>query len=113
MSKAQFCGNWEISKPEHLFDVSTTKGNLFNFDDVELMQFTGCLDLNGLEIFEGDILELTCLSGTVKHIAPVIFNNACFGVVYTVYFTSLTSIAWDKYEVIGNIYQDNHLLEDK
>ena len=110
LSKANFCGNWEIHKPEHLFDVASVKGNLFNFDEVELMQFTGCLDRNGVEIFEGDILKLVTLSGTLNTNASVIFKDSSFGVDYRGHFCSLAPIAWDSYEVIGNIYEHSNLL---
>lgn len=74
-------------------------------EDVELMQFTGLLDKNSKEIWEGDIV----LTDEADWIGEVIFNHGMFmcrdkkgG------FASFCN--WDKFEVIGNIYENPELL---
>lgn len=75
---------------------------------LELMQYTGLKDKNGVEIFEGDIVIL-CWSDEVgeSHWGKVIIKNPF---EYTPeearYF-----IYSDEIEVIGNIYENPELLE--
>lgn len=74
-----------------------------------IMQFTGLLDKNGKEIYEGDILRGT--SGSIRE--PVTFSNGRFicdhdkkGGNY------LGTPSFGKYhEIIGNIYQNPELLK--
>lgn len=78
-------------------------------DDVELVQFTGLLDKNGKEIYEGDIVQVSNEDGeqrhggVVKYIAPKFFvmDGEKSGLFLT-----------NKYEVIGNIYEHGHLLDN-
>ena len=70
---------------------------------VELMQFTGLLDKNGKEIYEGDIL---------KYRGKLSFNDPPFVVEWqnddarwTEFYPS------NNFEVIGNIYENPELLK--
>ena len=84
---------------------------VFNIDDAYLMQFTGLLDKNGKEIYEGDIL-----SDRYQQKSKVYFGNG-----------DKTHVGWcqeyiesstkcfldhaDKREIIGNIYENPELFK--
>lgn len=111
LSKAQFCGNWNVAPPEDLFDVATVKGSLLLFSDVTLMQYTGMRDKKNVEIFEGDIVKIphyhdkrTYINGFVK------FKDGSFLVDY-VDMEGIISCHKDNIEVIGNIYENPELLK--
>ena len=73
-----------------------------------LMQYTGLLDKNGVEIYESDILKVE----TQNYIGTVKFEHGSFK-------TDSLGFGFDvfghekDYEVIGNIYENKELLEDK
>lgn len=72
-------------------------------DDIVLRQFTGLLDKNGKEIYEGDILS------TAK-CGPVVWEEDCYlcGGKYQMYLSSEARYG----EVIGNIYETPELLKE-
>lgn len=86
-----------------------------DFDEIELMQFTGLKDKNGREIYEGDIISFTDLSVPFKR-ASVYFENGCFyaddkhpqGNIALWYLVDNNRDV----EVIGNIYENPELLKD-
>lgn len=79
----------------------------------ELTQYTGLKDKNGKEIYEGDILRvyddffrdgLDDMYGVVK------FDNGRF---YLNTFKPYYNETWIYFEVVGNIYENPELLEEK
>ena len=77
-----------------------------------LMQFTGLKDKNGREIFEGDILErdtMRCLVGWDEKLASFVLKRN--GWMYDHYFQE--GVVPEKWEIIGNKYENPELLEAK
>ena len=79
----------------------------YDKDNIELMQYTGIMDTNGVKVFEGDIVYVDG-----DDIGVIEYKSGCFyvrsngyeGTFYNNYF------GYDV-EVIGNIYKNPELLE--
>ena len=92
------------------FGNSKTEDLFFrDFEEVELMQYTGVIDKNGKEIYEGDI--------TICKYGPQIAMEVKW---VDEGFRTLGKYDGDNYvgfvknneEVIGNIYENKNLLEE-
>jgi uncharacterized phage protein (TIGR01671 family) len=107
------------------FKISSLYGSLYFPDDMiredwELLQFTGLLDKNGKEIYEGDIVKITDPYDEESKISLV----KCIGDGFIVEWNNgfcggdsdISLISWAmeddfKFEVIGNIYENPELLK--
>ncbi|MBY8913273.1 YopX family protein [Bacillus sp. YC2] len=117
---------WEENSQEMIYEVGITPEGIpysipekaegcdqFNyFLTCHKMQYTGLKDKNGREIYEGDIV----IDGH-ENSAEVVFDDGCFCVIG--YLGDLRThplrdslFCGERFEVIGNIYEDPELLED-
>jgi len=80
-----------------------------------LMQFTGLLDKNGKEVFEGDIVthnKFTLASGKYEASEPkvVFWDNEKYGFETNKKGSFSAGMFYNQYENIGNIYENPELL---
>ncbi|CAG5470575.1 TPA: YopX family protein [Streptococcus pneumoniae] len=86
----------------------------YDFDEIELMQSTGLRDKNGKEVFIGDIVK--CTRGCLHEVyLEKEYGGTYIGGMPAIYLKGLLSgYAWtEDEEIIGNIYENPELLEDK
>lgn len=95
----------------------------YDFDEIVLMQSTDMVDRDGKEIFEGDIVRTTRFLGRADEIGGFYeYEKDYLGVVkvlegsWVIDTGSVAVRLWseiDEPEVLGNIYENPELLEDK
>lgn len=81
-------------------------------DEIKLMQSTGLKDKNGKEIFEGDVLGTKdgLLNGVVEYRSDLgMWTNSLISYNN---FERLCNVAGGR-EIIGNVYENQELLEVK
>ncbi|MEL0464852.1 YopX family protein [Streptococcus pneumoniae] len=86
----------------------------YDFDVIELMQSTGLKDKNGKEVFIGDIIK--CTRGCLHEVyIEKEYGGTFIGGMPAVYLKGLgEGYAWTEHEeIVGNIYENPELLEDK
>lgn len=92
-----------------------TRKIINNYDWSKFMQCTGLKDKNGKLIYEGDI----CRNTKTDEIVSVAWHGTFASFVWSkpkyakVYDFGELFRAYDYYEVIGNIYENADLLEEK
>lgn len=90
-------------------DHTTFSSSCTNMEDYVLMQSTGLFDRNGKEIYEGDIVK-----NEINELGYIEWSKCRFNFCDGIGHFYLFSIgARQPFEIIGNIYQDKHLLEEE
>ena len=88
------------------------------FDEVIIMQSTGLTDKNGVEIFEGDVVEHLDFNSNEISKSEVRILKGCFYLVISVdgfkYDVPMMDLIDNEciLEIKGNIYENPELLED-
>ena len=110
-------GNLVITDHNRLYEMIDNERRYRGIVAFETVgQFTGLKDKNGKEIYEGDIIEWTTLSGE-KYRFSVEYSNE-----YAQYIITNTGDVeneaeplgdYENIEVIGNIFENGDLLNDK
>jgi len=95
-----------FSKDGDILSVDSLSKESYGLHQVELIQFTGLKDKNGKEIYEGDILDKAYLSLGGSYVVEWDDNE------YNCGWNTIKDDS-DVGEVIGNIYENSELLEEK
>lgn len=93
--------------PFDIFEMTSCHGEISQYPaETIFMQFTGLKDRNGIEIYEGDILQFADENGDSgqNEIVPNITN------INKMYHISQRMPYWPIVKVIGNIYENPELL---
>ena len=126
-------GYYQASTGENrIITVDETTGTItdWNVQPDTVGQFTGLLDKNGKEIYEGDIITADCYpffsDGKPNYVAVVEWNDCGFAAFFELHKDSdargisvgcpvmcFDSDTADKFEIIGNIHDDLELLKEK
>ena len=98
--------------------AKVTDNNFYQFEDLVLMQSTGLTDKNGVEIFEGDVVEHLDFNSNEISKSEVRILKGCFYLVISVdgFKYDVPMMGLKDYECIleikGNIHENPELLED-
>lgn len=100
---------WDGEKMIDTFSVQSNGDGVLYSGDImgswEIMQFTGLLDKNGKEIYEGDILMAD------EYVVEIKFKGGQFvGFNEKLNPQETQNRNWLQWEIIGNIYENPELL---
>lgn len=94
--------------------VETIRSVTKDLNDFHILQPTGVTDVNGNEIFEGDIVQISSMfqKNVKKRIGQVVFERGKYIFYENAIFKCDLDSMGMAIKVIGNIYEHKHLLEE-
>ena len=105
---------WVEFRAKHGVITAHNYNRASNDQTLELMQYTGLTDKNGVEIYEGDVLKVVSKITSEIVVVTYFMGNACYSFLkHLETGTALypTLITMTK-EIIGNIRENPELLEN-
>lgn len=113
--------NWIYRQPFHIRGTWYMYNSLWDMVPIEhktIGQYTGLKDKNGVEIYEGDIIECQTFDEKIneKQIGTIGYNEGRHGFVFTPTWMEPKNLYYPLFavitcEVIGSIFEHSHLLE--
>lgn len=102
----EFDEDWEEMDQTCYVDIDETNEEYF-----KIMQYTGIKDINGKEMYEGDIVQ----DVTVGIKGVINWSDAKLMYLFEnkIFRTELCRLYGPELEIIGNIYENPELLKDK
>jgi len=105
------------------FDVTTVEVGLstneylhndyyeYEFDDIELLPYTGRNDDKGIELYKGDIVSVVDTHDGLAFVGYIDFQD-CSYVIKNNYITGYNLMDYSLFK-LGNIFENAELLEEK
>lgn len=96
---------YHFNNKEYYLKYENDTNIMCSKDKVELMEYTGVKDIEGIEIYEGDIVEYFNDSvGNIRYIEGAFIIDGQFG------YDILCEMG-GKIKVVGNVFENSDLLD--
>ena len=94
-----------------IYEYLCEEWGVFDWKDIEKRQFTGILDKNGVDVYEGDIIDANIIEHSISTMGQVVFCEE-----YSTYANrnlAGDTFLWklNRIKVRGNIFESPELLK--
>lgn len=102
----------DIRVSDLVIDIDGAPSTIYSAegDRFDIEQYTGLKDMNGKEIYEGDVVRWM---DDYDENAYINFDEGCFWVSWPINSERINGDMVDDLEIIGNIHENPELLEEK